>query len=144
MMFLDKIKKFFYLKVLKRKYFRYGSCARCGACCTNIYVRHENKVIKTKEEFLDIKNNDDYYFYQIIEIKGQDDFGLIFYCTKFDKEKKSCKIHYKRPLICRKYPSEHIFSFGAQLNDNCGFNFKPIESFEEVMEKVKSLHYFKK
>ena len=136
MKFSEKIKKFFYLKILKRRYYKLGKCNMCGACCTNIYVRHKQQVIKTKEEFEEIKNNESYSFYHHIDIIGSDDFGLIFRCKKFDEEKRLCKEHKKRPSICRNYPSEEIFSFGAQLQDGCGYYFEPIEKFDEVFSKI--------
>ncbi len=136
MTFINKIKKFYYQKILKKRYFRYGTCKMCGCCCENIYVRHKNKVIQTQEEFEQIKKEDDYSFYQHIEIISKDDFGLIFECSKFDKEKRICKDHKNRPSICRNYPSEEIFSFGAQLQENCGFYFEPVEKFEEVFKKT--------
>ena len=133
---VKKIKKFYCLKILKKKYFRTGKCLKCGCCCENIYVRHNGQVIKTKEEFEEIKQNDSYSFYQHISIVSQDDFGLIFECNRFDKEKRICTNHKKRPSICRNYPSEEIFSFGACLQEQCGFKFEPIESFEEVFCKI--------
>ena len=132
----EKIKKNYHLKILKKKYYRRGKCTMCGCCCENIYVRHNGSVILDEAEFENIKNTDDYSFYQHISIIGKDDFGLIFSCDKFDKEKRLCKDHKKRPSICRNYPSEEIFSFGASLQDKCGFSFEPIESFEEVFKKV--------
>ena len=132
----NKLKKLYYLKILKRKYYRIGKCAKCGACCENIYVRHNGKVIKTKEEFHKIKKTDSYSFYHHISIIGCDDFGLIFECNRFDKEKRICTNHKNRPSICRNYPSEEIFSFGAQLQEKCGYSFKPIEEFGEVFLKI--------
>ena len=133
---LKKIKKFYHLKILKRRYYRLGKCAQCGCCCENIYVRHEGKVIQSENEFESIKNNDDYSFYKHISIIGKDDFGLIFSCNKFDKEKRLCTDHKNRPSICKNYPSEQIFSFGAQLQDKCGYSFEPIEKFDEILNKV--------
>ena len=43
------------------------------------------------QEFEEIKKTDSYSFYQHITPINQDDFGLIFECDRFDKE--------KRPLI---------------------------------------------
>ncbi len=132
----NTIKKYYHTKILKKKYYRTGSCLKCGACCQNIYVRHCGKVIKTKEEFEEIKKTDNYSFYHHITVIGEDDFGLIFECDWYDKEKKLCKDHKKRPSICKNYPSEEIFSFGAQLQEGCGFDFKPIVSFDEVLARI--------
>ena len=130
------IKKYYYLKILRKKYYRLGECAKCGRCCENIYVRHSGKVILTQEEFEEIKKTDNYSFYQHISVVGKDDFGLIFACDKFDKEKRLCTDHKNRPSICRNYPSEEIFSFGAQLQEDCGFRFEPIQSFQEIYTKI--------
>lgn len=132
----EKIKKFYYTKILNKKYYRLGKCLKCGGCCENIYIRHEGKVISSSSEFEEIKKTDKYSFYQHISVTGEDKFGLIFSCNKFDKEKRICKDHKNRPSICRNYPSEEIFSFGAQLQDKCGFYFQPIESFDEIFKKV--------
>ncbi len=132
----EKIKKFYHLKILKRRYYRTGKCNKCGACCLNIYVRHGSELIKTKEQFENIKNNDSYSFYQHIKVIGEDDFGLIFECEKFDKVNKLCLDHKNRPLICRNYPCEEIFSMGAQLREDCGYTFEPIEKFDEIFKKV--------
>ncbi len=132
----EKLKKYYHLRILKRKYFRYGKCRMCGGCCENIYIKHKNKTIKTKEEFEKIKQKDNYSFYQHITPISKDEFGLIFACDKFDKEKKLCKEHKKRPSICKNYPSEEIFKMGAQLKDNCGYYFEPIEKFSEVFKKT--------
>lgn len=108
----------------------------CGCCCENIYVRHGNKIIETQEEFDYIKNHDDYIFYKHITPIDKDDFGLIFSCNKFDKEKRLCKDHKNRPPICINYPTEEIFKMGAQLKDDCGYYFEPIEKFDEVFKKI--------
>jgi len=140
MMLLNKIfdffKKQYHLKILKRRYYRHGKCKMCGCCCENIYVRHNNSIIKSKEEFIKIKKEDCYSFYQHITVVGKDDFGLIFSCDKFDKEKRICTQHKKRPSICSKYPTEDIFSMGASLKDDCGYSFEPIEKFDEIFKKV--------
>ena len=135
----EKFKKFYHLKILKRRYYRLGKCALCGCCCENIYVRHNGKVILDENEFKKIQETDSYSFYKHITIIGKDDFGLIFSCDKFDKEKRLCKDHKNRPSICKNYPSEEIFSFGAQLQDKCGFSFEPIEKFSEIFSKVSKL-----
>ena len=49
-----KIKKIFYLYILKRKYYRVGKCNACGRCCQKIYVKHKG-VIQTEEEFNKLK-----------------------------------------------------------------------------------------
>ena len=126
-------KKLFYKYILRRNYYRYGQCNRCGACCTKIYVNHKKDIIKTEEEFEKLKKLHPFYTY--IEVIGKDDNGLVFKCNKFDAEKHICTIHKSRPAICRKYPDEIIFKMGAVMSEDCGYYFVPIESFKEVLDR---------
>lgn len=129
------IKKLVHKYILRRKYYRIGQCNRCGMCCQRIYVRHKKSVVKTDEEFKKLKRLHPFYTY--LEVIDKDDLGLVFKCNNFDKEKKICSIHNSRPGICRRYPSEQIFSMGAILSDDCGYSFTPIETFDEVLKHVK-------
>ncbi len=127
------IKKFIYKYILRRKYYRYGSCKRCGDCCSKIYVNHKSGTIKDEKEFLFLKKL--HPFYTFLEVVDKDENGLVFKCNKFDKEKHICTIHKFRPGICRRYPSEVILKMHGVMSKNCGFYFKPIDSFEEILNK---------
>lgn len=128
------IKKIVHRKLLKRHYYRSGHCNCCGSCCQKIYVRHKKSVINSEEEFIKLQKLHPFYTY--LEIIDKDDLGLVFKCNNFDFENKICTIHKDRPGICRRYPSEQIFSMGSALSDGCGYNFEPIENFAEVYCKV--------
>ena len=125
------LKKVFYKYILKRKYYRFGSCNRCGACCSRIYVKHISNVIQDEEEFKRLKKL--HPFYASLEIVDKDEQGLVFKCNKFDSENHKCTIHFFRSAICRKYPSEEIFKFHGVMSENCGYFFKPIDSFKEIL-----------
>lgn len=129
------LKKFFHKYILKRKYYRHGNCLRCGACCTKIYVNHQKGIIKDEEEFLKLKKLHPFYTY--LEIIDKDENGLVFKCNKFDKKKHICTIHKYRPGICRRYPSEIILKMNGVMHENCGYSFKPIDSFSEILKKMK-------
>ncbi len=128
-----KLKKYFYLYVLKRKYYRVGSCNACGRCCQKIYVKHRN-IIQTEEEFEKLKTQHE--FYTFLKVVDKDETGLVFECENLDKETKKCKIHKRRPGICRRYPQEELFGMGGTLAEHCGYKLVPIESFEEVFDRV--------
>ncbi|MDD3593133.1 MAG: YkgJ family cysteine cluster protein [Candidatus Gastranaerophilales bacterium] len=132
---LLKFKKFFHYYILRRKYFREGACKACGRCCREIYVRHSRDVIKTEEEFNSLKNR--HYFYGYLKIIGQNETGLVFACTKLDKETGKCTAYNTRPLLCRQYPVEEIFMMGGSISDDCGYKFVPIKTFEEILRKLK-------
>lgn len=131
----EKLKKFFYLKILNRKYYRVGSCSGCGRCCRQIYVKHAGGVIQDEKDFENLKHQ--HRFYQYLKVTGKDEIGLIFECQNLDSETHKCKIHKNRPGICRRYPQEEIFVMGGALAENCGYKFIPIETFEEVLAKLK-------
>lgn len=127
------LKKIFYKYILRRKYYRYGKCNRCGDCCSKIYVNHKKDTIKTIEEFEKLKNL--HPFYTFLEVVDKDNNGLVFKCNKFDKEKHICTIHKFRPSICRRYPSEIILKMNGVMSEKCGFYFKPIDSFKDILKK---------
>lgn len=131
----EKIKKFFYLKILRRHYYRTGSCNRCGKCCKRIYVKTHNHVITDEKDFKNLQYR--HRFYTYLTIVGKDEIGLLFSCSNYDEEQGICKIHKTRPGICRRYPQEEIFRMGGELSENCGYKFIPIESFKEVFDKMK-------
>ena len=78
-------------------------------------------------------------FFKInLKIVGSDETGLVFECMNLDPETNKCKIHKKRPGICRRYPQEELFMMGGTLAEHCGYKLEPIVSFDEVFEKVQS------
>jgi len=132
---IEKINKFFASKILGRKYTRAGKCNACGRCCKEIYVRHSSHVIKDEEEFLRLKPN--HFFYSYLKVTGKTDIGLVFECTKLDKDKGICTAYKNRALICRKYPQEELLAMGGELSEGCGYELIPIKSFEDVFKEVR-------
>ncbi len=92
-------------------------------------------MIRDEQEFEKLKKLHPFYTY--LEIVDKDENGLVFKCNKFDKEKHICTIHKFRPGICRRYPSEIILKMHGVMHENCGFYFKPIDSFSEIFNKLK-------
>lgn len=131
----ENLKKFYYTKILHRKYYKVGKCKGCGRCCHQIYVQHAKGVIQTEEDFEKLKYQ--HRFYKYLKVVGKDEIGLIFECQNLDKETHLCKIHKTRPGICRRYPQEEIFAMGGVLSQDCGYSLIPIETFSEVFEQVK-------
>lgn len=132
---LDYIKKIYDSKILRHKYVRSGNCKGCGRCCQSIYVRHAKNIIKTKEEFELLKTQ--HFFYNWLNVVDEDgEFGMVFECSKLNKETGKCGAYSKRPLLCRQYPLEEIFDMGGVISDDCGYKFLPIKSFESVLKKI--------
>lgn len=131
---LNKIKKFFYAKILGKKYYRTGNCLGCGKCCQKIYVQTSKHVIQDEKEFEKLKLL--HVFYTYLTVVDKDDIGLVFSCSNLDEETHLCKIHKKRPGICRRYPQDALFMMGGELSEDCGYKMVPIVPFSEVFDKV--------
>lgn len=130
----NQFKKFFYTKVLGKKYYRTGNCLGCGKCCQKIYVQTSKHVIQDEKEFEKLKLL--HRFYTYLTVVGKDDIGLIFSCSQLDEQTGLCKIHKNRPGICRRYPQDELFMMGGDLAENCGYKMVPIIPFSEVFDKV--------
>ena len=89
-----------------------------------------------KKFMLSIKMLYRHPFYTYLKIIDKDETGLVFECMNLDKETMKCKIHKKRPGICRRYPQEELFLMGGTLAEHCGYRLEPIESFDDVFNKV--------
>lgn len=130
----DNLKKLFLLKILRRKYQRIGKCKGCGRCCREIFVKHGGGVIKDEKEYNRLVKLHPFYSY--LKIRYKDEDGLVFECSKLDKETGKCSIYKNRALLCRLYPQEEIFMLGGNISEDCGFDFIPLESFDEVFKRV--------
>lgn len=128
-----ELKKFFYTKILKQKFYRTGNCLGCGRCCKKIYVKHGRHVIQDEKEFNRLKYL--HVFYTYLTVVEKDETGLVFSCSNLNPETNLCDIHDKRPGICRRYPQEAIFSMGGEISDGCGYKMSPIITFSEILEK---------
>ncbi|MFQ8626392.1 MAG: hypothetical protein ACLSA2_08000 [Candidatus Gastranaerophilaceae bacterium] len=105
---LEKFRKFFLSKILRRKYYRTGKCNACGKCCTQIYVKHYKHVIQDEEEFKKLQYL--HRFYTYLKVIGKDEIGLVLNAKTLIPKLINVKFTKKRPGICRRYPQEELFS----------------------------------
>ena len=131
---MDGIKKFILTKILRRRYHRTGKCKACGRCCSKIYAIRSEHVVKDEKEFEELQRANKFYSY--LNIVDKDDVGLVFECCNLNTETGKCRVHKKRPEICRSYPREELFSLGGKLLENCGYKMEPIISFGEVLKNI--------
>lgn len=131
----QKIKLLFY-KITGKKYTKHGHCLGCGSCCKNISVKHGRNVIKTPEQFEILQRK--FPVYRMFRIMDNIERGLVFQCVYLDDEIGRCTNYEKRPPLCRTYPHEAIFKLGGSLSEGCGYYFKPIKSFEKVLEEAEN------
>ncbi len=116
---------------MRRKYYRQGHCLGCGKCCQKIYVKTGRHVIQDEKEFEKLKFL--HVFYTYLTVVDKDETGLVFSCSNLDEQTHLCKIHKKRPGICRRYPQDELFNMGGELAEDCGFKMVPIIPFSEVL-----------
>lgn len=131
----NPLRDWFYLNILRRKYYRTGKCNCCGACCEKIYVKHGKAVLQEEDLFEKLKTM--HPFYDDLNLIGKDETGLIFSCKNLDAKTRKCKKHGIRAKICRDYPQEELFTMGGTMGENCGFKFTPIVSFATVLKQVR-------
>ena len=125
--------RIFELVLLGKKYIREGKCLACGSCCRDIIIKNGSKIIDTPEYFEELKKK--FPSYRNFKITGIDNDVLLFQCLLLDTNTGKCTDYNKRPPVCRNYPNEVIFKLGGSLSDNCGYSFRPIKSFEDVLAK---------
>jgi len=129
----NQIKKFIHSKILGRKYYKKGQCLGCGRCCKKIYVQTSKHVVQDEKEFEKLQYL--HVFYTYLSIVDKDETGLVFSCSNLDEETNLCKIHKKRPGICRRYPQDELFKLGGELTEDCGYKMVPIIPFSEILDK---------
>lgn len=118
-----------------RYYEREGSCNQCGRCCTDIYLVYQRKTIDSLEMFEQIQAKDpDYRSFQPITQESDGD-GLLFKCVHLQPD-NTCGVYENRPHLCRQYPSEHGILLGGKLADGCGYSFRLLKTFQDVLRTV--------
>lgn len=120
--------------VLQGQYYeRSGSCNQCGKCCTNIYLVYGQQTIESVEMFEEVKHaNPEYQYFKPV---AQEEDGLLFQCIHLQAD-NSCGIYNDRPEFCRRYPSEHSLLMGGKLAEGCGYSFRLLKSFQDVLGEV--------
>lgn len=116
-------------------YERTGGCNQCGKCCTDIYLVYGQQTINSIEMFEDVKaKNPEYHYFKPL-IQQSDGDGMLFQCIHLQADNR-CGIYYDRPSFCRKYPSEHSLLMGGKLADGCGYKFRLLKTFQDVLSTV--------
>ncbi len=122
--------------VLKGQYYeRGGECHQCGKCCTNIQLVHGDQTIDTLVQYEELKlTNPEYAYFRPLVLASAPEQGesLSFECMNLQAD-NTCGIYDKRPDFCRRYPSEHTMLMGAKLAEGCGYRFRLLRSFQDVL-----------
>lgn len=116
-------------------YERTGSCNQCGKCCTEIYLVYAQQTINSVAMFEEIKaKNPEYESFKPLLHKS-DETGLQFQCTHLQPD-NTCGAYKDRPDFCRKYPSEQGIIMGGKLAEGCGYKFRLLKNFQDVLQQV--------
>lgn len=116
-------------------YERTGSCNLCGKCCSHIYLVYGQQTINSLEMFASVQDkNPEYNYFKPLSSQN-DPEGILFQCIHLQAD-KSCGIYQNRPDFCKKYPSEHSIIMGGKLAEGCGYQFKLIQSFQDILKQI--------
>ena len=116
-------------------YERSGSCNQCGKCCTHIYLVYAQQTINSVSMFEEIKaNNPEYHYFKPLRQESDED-GLLFQCIHLQAD-NTCGIYEQRPSFCRQYPSEHSLLMGGKLAEGCGYRFRLLNTFQDILGQV--------
>lgn len=122
-------------------YERTGSCNQCGKCCSHIYLVYGQQTINSIAMFESIKDKSpEYQYFKPLESQLDPD-GILFQCIHLQAD-KSCGIYQHRPNFCKQYPSEHSVLMGSKLAEGCGYQFKLIRSFQDVLKQLNPAESF--
>lgn len=113
-------------------YERRGACNRCGKCCSDIYLVFGQQTINSLEMFEDIQRTNPEYQYFRPQLNESDENGLLFQCMHLQPD-NTCGVYDQRPSFCRKYPSEHSLLMGGKLATGCGYQFRLLKTFQDVL-----------
>ena len=120
---------FFYSKILKRKYYRTGSCLKCGKCCRYMYSFDTYTTTDFKiMQFL-------FPAYRRFYIRGKDEDGNLIFACKYVTEEGLCSVYDKRLRMCKKYPASKI-GYPGKLHKGCGYQVED-KSFESYLKNKK-------
>lgn len=116
-------------------YERSGACNQCGKCCTRIYLVYGQQTINSLALFEEVKaQNPEYQYFKPLMAES-DEEGLLFQCVHLQSDNR-CGIYDSRPQFCRQYPSEHAMLMGAKLAEGCGYQFRLLKTFQDVLRQL--------
>jgi uncharacterized protein len=78
------------------------------------------------------KKDPDYRSFEPMDLTG-DEEGLLFRCQHLQPD-KTCGIYEQRPELCRQYPSEYTLLLGGKLAKGCGYQFRLLKPFSQVLQ----------
>ena len=115
-----------------RFYERSGACNGCAQCCKDIYLLDGGEPVASVGQFEAMRKA--YPEYRAFEPVEETEHGLVFRCANLRPD-NTCGEYERRPPFCRDYPSEAGLLLGGKLPQECGYAFRLLKSFEQVMRE---------
>lgn len=111
-----------------------GGCQRSGGCCESPTIKVGRllwSLAPAQQLFLSWQRHVNGF-----ELVGRDPEAraLVFRCTHFDRETRSCDSYDSRPGMCRDYPRLLLWQPNPELLPGCGF--RPIPPNAEGLRKA--------
>jgi Fe-S-cluster containining protein len=117
--------------VVGKYYTRTGACNGCGVCCKDLVLSYQGETVKTLAEFEQLKAR--FEEYQAFVPKEESAHGLVFDCAYLQPDNQ-CGQYQERPVFCRRYPTEHVLLQGGKLPEECSYQFKAKQAFDQFLK----------
>ncbi len=122
----------FIAKLQGKRYFRTGSCTRCGSCCRNMKLLYKDRTVETLEEFGELVKSDSAF---AIFTPSQGN-GLLTFTCRHIRANGSCDNYGSRPESCRRYPdAAQIEHYRGDMIEGCGYELHTVEIFEKIFSR---------
>jgi len=111
----------------------YGSCRRCGTCCTRIHLVNDGRPVRKERAFARMVKRDPRFsrFY----VKRRTREGILEFGCSWLMEDGSCRDHENRMELCAMFPSRAMYFFGGQPPDCCGYRIVRSKAFAKTLKK---------
>jgi Fe-S-cluster containining protein len=131
----ERLAAFLIASFKKSEYVRRGKCRQTGQCCLAIGMVLPRWIIR-RVVLVRIIQAWHRLRYNFTPVEVQDNM-LVYECC-YLTPKNSCGIYWRRPALCRNFPSTPLYGF-PKLHEGCGFCFVKREAkrFEEVLQKIR-------
>ena len=127
-----------YFRLLKRQRVRYrvsGSCKHCGRCCRELILGYRGKPIRNELQFNRLlQQNPEYGIFSPNERVPED--GILRFTCEHVSADNLCRIHERRPDMCRRYPDPGMPRRGGTLLSGCGYSFESDVVFADLLDEM--------
>lgn len=126
------------LKLTGKKVRIEGGCAMCGRCCNRISLEANGRWLTSVAQFERlIDRNPEFSRFSPVD---RDDCGFLLFTCSWYSDNGVCRDHENRLGICRDFPHTSLYFSGANVPRGCGYRFKAVVPFTDVLQQEMNEH----